>query len=169
MSVRYCGRDFSEEELARIRQLIPDNPDSSRAELSRLTCRLLQWYKADGGLKEMSARVAMLRMQEDGLLQLPPPRAKRPDPTVHPTSRTDPADPVETPAGKLGPLVLKRVQQKADSSLWNEYVQRYHYLGHSVTRSQASTWRSAAVLRPGQQPTPRLVRLWRRRLANGPA
>ena len=63
MSVRYCGRDFSEDELTRIRGLIAENPKSSRAELSRLTCRLLAWHKTDGGLKAMSARVAMLRMQ----------------------------------------------------------------------------------------------------------
>jgi hypothetical protein len=71
MSVRYCGREFSEDELTQIRDLIADNPKHSRAELSRLTCRLLAWHKTDGGLKEMSARVAMLRMQADGLISLP--------------------------------------------------------------------------------------------------
>jgi hypothetical protein len=130
MSAKYCGRDFSEDEIQQIRQLISDNPGSCRADLSRFTCQLLQWYKADGGLKEMSARVAMLRMQDDGLITLPPPQRKPPDQTVHITSRTNPASPMDLPAGKLAPLVLQRVQQKADSSLWNEYIQRYHYLGH---------------------------------------
>ena len=130
MSVRYCGRDFSDDELTQIRQLIGEDPARSRAELSRLTCRALGWYKADGGLKEMSARVAMLRMQEDGLIILPPPRCKRPDPTIHITPRTNPGIAIEQPAGALTPLVLQRVQKKADSSLWNEYIERYHYLGH---------------------------------------
>jgi len=31
MSVCYCGREFSEDELTRVRCLIADNPDSSRA------------------------------------------------------------------------------------------------------------------------------------------
>ena len=48
-----------------IRHLIADHPEYHRAALSRQGCRLLQWYKADGGLKEMSCRVAMLRMQAD--------------------------------------------------------------------------------------------------------
>jgi hypothetical protein len=73
--VRYCGRDFSAEELTQIRQLISEDPKRSRAELSRLACHSLQWYKTDGGLKDMSARVAMLRMQDDGLITLPPPVA----------------------------------------------------------------------------------------------
>ena len=130
LNVRYCGRDFSTDELTQIRQLIGEDPTRSRAELSRLTCRVLGWYKADGGLKEMSARVAMLRMQEDGLITLPPPRCKRPDPTIHITSRTDPGIPIEQPAGALTPLVLQRVQKKPDSRAWNEYIERYHYLGH---------------------------------------
>jgi hypothetical protein len=130
VSTRYCGRDFSEEELMQIRRLITENPRSTRAALSRMTCRALEWYKADGGLKEMSARVAMLRMQADGLIELPPPRGKRPDPRVHISSRTDPGAAIHQSAGALAPLVLRRVWQKPDSRLWNEHIERYHYLGH---------------------------------------
>ncbi len=49
MSIRYCGRNFSQEELVQIRKLIAEDPARSRAELSRLTCQALKWYKADGG------------------------------------------------------------------------------------------------------------------------
>ena len=62
-----------------IRALIADNPTCTRADLSRLTCQALHWYKADGGLKEMSCRVAMLRMQDDGVIQLPAPTGRTPD------------------------------------------------------------------------------------------
>jgi hypothetical protein len=130
LSVRYCGRDFSDEELHQIRQLIAKNPTYHRAQLSRMTCEILRWYKADGGLKAMSARVAMLRMQDDGLITLPPPRRTRPDPTVHLTDRTAPGTPIERPAGALRPLTMQRVQCKPDSQLWTEYIERYHYLGH---------------------------------------
>jgi len=130
MSVRYCGRDFSPTELAQIRQLITEDPERSRAELSRLTCQALQWYKTDGGLKDMSARVAMLRMQDDGLITLPPPRCKRPDTTVHLSDQTRPGSAIEQAAGTLAPIRLQRVQHKSDSRLWNEYIERYHYLGH---------------------------------------
>ena len=65
---RYCGRRFTGEEIGQLCALIADNPGRTRAQLSRLACRLLQWRKADGGLKEMSCRVAMLRMHREGLL-----------------------------------------------------------------------------------------------------
>jgi hypothetical protein len=130
MSHRYCGRDFHAGEIALIRTLIAEDPTRTRAELSRLTCRALQWRKADGGLKDMSARVAMLRMQEDGLIELPPPRCKRPDQRVRIGSRSDPGEPLDKPLGALTPLALRRVCTKSESRLWNEYIHRYHYLGH---------------------------------------
>lgn len=130
MSHRYCGRDFSADEIAQIRRLIAEDPERTRTELSRLTCRALAWYKADGGLKDMSARVAMLRMQADGLIKLPPPRRRPPDATVTITAQTAPGQPIRKPARALRPLRLQRVQTKPDSRLWNEYIQRYHYLGH---------------------------------------
>jgi len=130
MTHRYCGRDFHSDELALIRRLIAEDPSRTRAELARLTCHALDWRKANGGLKAMSARVAMLRMREDGLIELPPPRCKRPDPTVRISARSDPRPPIEKPAGARTPLILHRVQDQSHSRLYNEYIERYHYLGY---------------------------------------
>jgi len=127
----YCGRTFSATELDRIVKLIADNPEYHRADLSREVCRILQWYKSDGGLKEMSCRVAMLRMQADGLIQLPAPRrpkyALRP---FHHTSATNPKEAILHPVHELGPLSLRLIERN-ESSLWNEYIGRYHYLGYT--------------------------------------
>lgn len=92
---------------------------------------MLSWYKADGGLKEMSCRVAMLRMQEDGLIRLPPPRTvnKRKSATTI-SCATEPKFIIQKPVHQLGELQLCLVTQK-NSRLWNEYIQRYHYLGYT--------------------------------------
>lgn len=127
----YCGRDFSAAELTLIRKLTADNPEYSRAELSRQVCRLLQWRKQDGGLKEMSCRVAMLRMHSDGLIPLPAPRGvKHPLKAISFTEETDPRNPLMLPVHCMGPLSLRKVE-KSDSRLWNEYIERYHYLGYT--------------------------------------
>ena len=130
MSHRYCGRHFSADEIAQIRRLIGEDPERTRTELSRLTCRALGWYKPDGGLKDMSARVAMLRMQADGLITLPPPQCPPPNATIAISAQTDPGPALRRPARALTPLRLQRVQNRPESRLWNEYIQRYHYLGH---------------------------------------
>ena len=72
--MRYCGRDFNASQMETIRTLIAGHPTANRARLSQLVCEVLDWRRPDGRLKDMSCRVAMLRMRDDGLIQLPPPQ-----------------------------------------------------------------------------------------------
>ncbi len=128
---RYCGRDFSKQELGLIRQLISENPSATRAVLSRLTCQALDWYKIDGGLKEMSCRVAMLRMQDNGLIKLPAPRHRHcPANNVQFTCATAPKPEINKPVDALPCVQLRIVMGRQQSRLWNEYIHRYHYLGY---------------------------------------
>jgi len=128
---RYCGRDFTNKELDQIRFLIKENPQFHRAKLSREVCQMHRWLKPDGKLKDMSCRVAMLRMQEDGLIELPKPlRAKAVIRKIKFTPATDPQDSILCPVNQLPHLQLQMVN-KTNSSLWNEYIERYHYLGYT--------------------------------------
>jgi len=128
---RYCGRDFSFEELEEIRTLIANNPEFTRAKLSREVCRMFQWLKPDGKLKDMSCRVAMLRMEKDGLILLPAPtNVKKSVKKIKFTTSTDPQRMVVCTVNHLPKLHLQLVT-KATSALWNEYIDRYHYLGYT--------------------------------------
>ncbi len=132
--MRYCGRFFSSTELAGIQRLIATNPGDSRAALSRCVCELLHWYRQDGRLKEMSCRVAMLRMQDDSLIKLPPPRNGNNNGKAY-LRRTATADPrparLKIYSSDFDNLRIYPVLEKNDSLLWNEYIQRYHYLGYA--------------------------------------
>lgn len=131
--MKYCGRQFTEAELAGIRQFLVENPKTNRLALSRLVCERLGWRKPDGGLKDMSCRVALLRMQEHGLLVLPPPLRKNGNGKrllVCRTPQAEPEAPVCAPVGELRELRLELVADRRDSLLWNEYIDRYHYLGY---------------------------------------
>jgi len=80
----------------------------------------------------MSCRVALLRMQADGLLTLPAPKRKNGNGLGY-RRRTAAAEfglPVCTAAGELHDLRLGLVIDRVDSHLWNEYIDRYHYLGY---------------------------------------
>jgi hypothetical protein len=128
---RYCGRDFTLKEFELIRVLIKHNPDFNRMRLSKEVCRILQWLKPDGKLKDMSCRVAMLRMQKDGLIQLPPPmHAKAPPRKIKFTSKTAPHSPIVCSVNQL-PQLHFQIVVKTTSALWNEYIGRYHYLGYT--------------------------------------
>ena len=128
---RYCGREFSSKELDRIRSLIKQNPEFNRMRLSKEVCRMFQWLKPDGKLKDMSCRVAMIRMHNDGLIQLPPPTTvKSPPRKIEFTTATDPKSPVVCSVNQLPQLQFQMVAKKT-SALWNEYIERYHYLGYT--------------------------------------
>jgi len=131
-SYRYCGRDFSESELQAIRLIITSDDRPNRAKISRRVCEAFGWYKQDGGLKEMSCRVALLRMERDGLIRLPPPEKGNGNRTakVCISRASDPQPDVCVGAGALGPLRLEPVIKDTASKLWNELIERYHYLGH---------------------------------------
>jgi hypothetical protein len=131
--VRYCGRPFTVSQLEAIRALIADNPRANRLRLSRLVCQILDWRRIDGHLKDMSCRVAMLRMQDDGLIQLPPPQKGNNNGRPY-HRRTPQAEPEVLPftayASALLDLRLELVTNRTQSYLWNEYIDRYHYLGY---------------------------------------
>ena len=131
-AVRYCGRSFTDDEIIWVRDLIAREPQANRVRLSQLLCEGLAWLRPDGRLKEMSCRVAMLRMERDGLISLPPPLKRNGNGRTRPglTSASDPREPVTRAAGSLGKLVLQRVDKAQDSKLWNELIERYHYIGY---------------------------------------
>jgi hypothetical protein len=71
-------------------------------------------------------------MEKDGLLQLHPPLRKNGQGKrrFELSSASDPREPVQAPLRALEPLVFQRVEKGKPSSLWNELIQRHHYLGY---------------------------------------
>jgi hypothetical protein len=129
----YCGRAFSPGDIEAIKGVMEQNPSLKRTPLSRKLCELFDWTKPNGELKDMTCRVALLRMQADGLITLPPSRSpgRRGRPHFPPTAATDAQTPLLQPVHELGALTLRPVAATAASRLWNEYIARYHYLGYT--------------------------------------
>jgi hypothetical protein len=130
-SKHYSGRVFGPQEIERVRALIRAHPEASRQQLSYRVCEVFDWRKPDGSLKDLSCRVALLRMHREGAIELPPPSHK-----LNPcrsfgrrTAQAEPGPLLEAAVHELGELRLERVERKG-SALWNEYIERYHYLGY---------------------------------------
>lgn len=129
---RYCGREFSPTELDHIRELLELRPALGRVALSRRICQDLGWLNVLGQPKEMSCRVALLRMAKDGLIGLPPSVRKKGSPQRRLTlsAASEPREPVQASVQALEPLMFQRVEMGSLSPFWNELIQRYHYLGY---------------------------------------
>jgi hypothetical protein len=122
--MEYCGRHFSGTDIELIRGLITEG--LNRYHLSRVFCEKTQWRKPDGGLKEMSCRVALLKMERDGHILLPPPQRPANNHLKKPKVRALPLPTTE----HARELVLEIVN-RTTSALWNAYIDRHHYLGYT--------------------------------------
>src|ERR1700688_1596583 len=103
-------------------------------EIARTVCELLEWKRPGGGLKNHECRQLLERLQTEGVLKLPGLRnlgGRGPRRADICESYCEPV-PVECAASECEPLELVLVESQAESRLWREQVERYHYLGCRV-------------------------------------
>jgi len=69
--MKVCGKEFSAEDIALIKGIIAENQQVSRRKLSQKVCERLNWYSLNGKLKEMSCRVALLKLHQKEIITMP--------------------------------------------------------------------------------------------------
>jgi len=126
------GREFPAEVIARIRQTVQEEPEVSRAALSRLVCQWLNWRQPNGKWREMSCRVALHKLAQRQLIVLPTARHARPVPApIEPSPLLAEQAPIACELKELGPIELVAVRgQSAEAQLWKEMVACHHYAGY---------------------------------------
>ena len=126
------GQRIDEKIIARMQGIIDENPDARRGALSRRICEQLKWRSRNGRLKEVNCRKLLSRLQRDGKIRLSEAQAFE--------GRRKPRTELEqVPAEEVRKGVLKDLQPvelilvgSADSEasrMWNDLMDRYHYLG----------------------------------------
>jgi hypothetical protein len=126
-------REIAPEDLDHLRQVVELFPSLSRKELAATLCEHWQW-KTVSGTHKLTACIKLLeKLEALGEISLSPKREYRPQRVAMPpqqTSATDPGDKVVGSLGHVSPVSLELVDGGEEKRLWNEYVERYHYLGH---------------------------------------
>jgi hypothetical protein len=128
------GRTFSREELARIQDIVVSSGDEHRFAISKKVCVALGWLQENGRPKDRSCRELLRKLDGAGIIRLPLPRR----PPVHRcpialTPRTEPRLPfaVEPKEVGLGHFAIV-TGNESQERLWNEFIERYHYLRFGV-------------------------------------
>ena len=127
------GREFSQKELETVVETINMFSDNfSRTELARTICVHLDWYTATGNYKRHSAWKLMERLEEKNLVELPEVRDKKTTSMseIEITSKTAERAEITGTVSDYSPITLKKVKNKENRDLWNEYIERYHDLGY---------------------------------------
>lgn len=124
-----CGRDFTDEVIRKIHVTVESEPAISRRALSLKVCDWLDWKGLNGRAKEMSCRVALLKLHRQGIVKLPERQVSR----IPPKKPRDlePIDPMCCELKELGSVEVVRVgsRESRASRLWNALMEGYHYLG----------------------------------------
>ncbi len=133
IALSQSGRSFQPEELDQICQTVESFPGLTRTELARTLCEHLDWRTATGRAKLDACHKLLEKLEKQGRVQLPAKRVYQTSPRG-PVRRTysgatQPGPALECRLGELGEVGLEVVHSRVRTRLWNEYVDRYHYLG----------------------------------------
>jgi len=131
---RYRGRHITESDLAVVRQIIGAYPDGSRRFISKEVCKAWGWRQTNGTLKDMVCRSLLLLLESKGLITLPPPKCKLPNPLANrkkPVKIEIDQTPIECAMYELYPIHLKQVRRTRFEKLFNSLISEHHYLGYT--------------------------------------
>ncbi len=132
---RFCGREFTTEEVSLIQEVVTTCAGISRLELANTVCELLEWKRPAGGLKARECRDLLERLESQGVLTLP---AKKSTGSRRPRKRIAPAGDGQVHSTLTGsveafaPLDVQLVQSPQERLLYRELISRYHYLGYAM-------------------------------------
>jgi hypothetical protein len=128
---RYRSQHLDEEAIAFIRGVVARHYEKGRSYIARAICEAWSWRQPNGKLKEYAARDMLLRLEERGLICLPPRLRSKNNASVKAYDQV----PLFTDTALAGsvsdyPLPSFHLVSAGSSYRWDSLVHHYHYLGH---------------------------------------
>ena len=130
----YRHRVVTDSDVAFIRQLVAEHPESSRRDLSKKLCVAWNWVQANGALRDMVCRGLMLKLHREGLIELPPVRREMRNPLARrsaPGLVSVEATALQASLAEIRPLEFRQVRRTPQEALFNSLIEHHHYLGYT--------------------------------------
>ena len=143
---RFCGREFTTEEVSLIQEVVKTCTGISRLEQANTVCELLEWKRPGGGLKARECRDLLERLESQGVLTLPAkksPGSRQSRKSIAPAGDGQVHSALTGSVEAFAPLDVQLVQSRQQRLLYRELVSRYHYLGYAMpygARLHCSIW-----------------------------
>jgi hypothetical protein len=130
----FCGHPLLPEQIELLRQITRDFRQLALTELAHTICELFEWKRPNGSLKSRECYLFLLALRERGWLPwLPSPRPHaRGGHQTKIDAASDPQPPCTGPLRPYLPLRLEVVESASERKLFEQYIDRYHYLGYRV-------------------------------------
>ena len=133
-NVCYRHRVVTDSDVAFIRQLVAEHPESSRRDLSKKLCVAWNWVQANGALRDMVCRGLMLKLHREALIELPPVRREMRNPLARrsaPALVSVEAAALQASLAEIRPIEFRQVRRTPQEALFNSLIEHYHYLGYT--------------------------------------
>ena len=129
---RYRSRSLGVQDIGFIQSTIIRFYSKGRSHIARVLCEAWEWVQPNGQFKEYAARDLLLRLEEKGLVELPP--RLRPKNNLKRNSFAQAplfcSTPLQDTLNQYGDLFLRQVTPE-ESYLWDYLVHHHHYLGRA--------------------------------------
>lgn len=131
--IQLCGRTFTPHLIQHLNAMLVEQPEVSHTILARAVCEHLHWCSPNGRLCLSSAKVALHKLQDRGLLRLPASKGRPGHPHhLRPSGQLVPAvTHVPRRADQVQGLHLHLISGADDRwhSLWNDLIIQQHPCG----------------------------------------
>lgn len=132
-TLTFGGRRFRKFQIAEIQKTVQAFSALSRRELAHTICEHMEWVTPRGTDRIQACLNALEEMEHCGLFQLPAKvsrEKKAQQRVIQYTERTEVPSSIDCALTELMPISLQIVSDKEQIEEWNEFVDRYHYLGY---------------------------------------
>jgi hypothetical protein len=129
----FGGRKFRKQQIIDIQKTVSTFSGLSRSELTHTICEHVNWTTPRGTNRFQTCLNALEEMEASGIIRLPAKierTKKAKQRKIIYTDQTNEALPIECPLSDLMPINLQIVSEKKPVEQWNEFIDRYHYLGY---------------------------------------
>ena len=126
------GRSIGSAEVGLIRRLLHEHPEWHRTRLSQELCTIWNWRNDAGRLKDMAARTLLLKLEQRGMIILPPRRCSANNAARNRSlCRIDhDQTPIAGSLQTLLPLSISVVGENVDDlANFKSLIAQHHYLG----------------------------------------
>jgi hypothetical protein len=134
-AISFCGRHVSAQDIELIQELTADFPNLTLHELANTISELLGWQRSNGKLKTRECVTFLQELAARGwlhdlpVLQQTKPRGSR---QVIVDLRSDEPAAVSSSLSDHLPIQVRLIDNRADRLLFQQYIQKYHYLGYRI-------------------------------------
>lgn len=124
-------RTITSKDLEFIQNIIDQNWDKGRTQISKIFCQKWNWIQPNGRLKDMACREVLLTLYRKGLITYPlgvhDGHNKKRNLSI-PLIKTN-QTPIKSKLSNLESVEIKLVRNTKLEPLYNSLVQEHHYLG----------------------------------------